>query len=347
MNPLAAPLLTFFVTALIIVAAGTMLARSGDVIAARTKLGGLWVGSVFLALATSIPELTTDISAVRLNAPDLAVGDLFGSSMANMLILAVLNLLPSGSGLFRRAALDHALYAAVAIILTCVAAVAILLRPTGSVLALGPGSALLLVIYLAGSRTIFRHSALARKAGVTVEMSGAESAAETEGPRTTAPSLWRAVANFAAASAVIFIVAPQFARAADRLATVTGLGTTVVGTWLVGLATSLPELVTSLAAVRLRAYDLAVGNLFGSNAFNMSLIPILDIVQGSGPLLGVVHTSHAISGLVAVAMMSIAVAALVYRAEGRYKLMEPSSAILITAYVFGLAVSVFGGALSP
>lgn len=76
--------ITVLISALAIVGAGTLLARASDVIAARTKWGAVWVGSVFLAAATSLPEIVTDISAVRLDASDLAAGDLFGSSMANV-----------------------------------------------------------------------------------------------------------------------------------------------------------------------------------------------------------------------------------------------------------------------
>ena len=98
----------FILSAFVVVFAGVRLARHGDVIAARTRLGRLWVGSLFLALTTSLPGLTTNIAVVRLGAPNLAAGDLFGSSMANMLILALLSLVP-GAELFRRAALDNGL----------------------------------------------------------------------------------------------------------------------------------------------------------------------------------------------------------------------------------------------
>lgn len=84
----------FIASGLVVVLAGNALARYADAIAEATKLGRLWIGSVLLAGATSLPELATDISAVRLGATDLAVADLFGSSMANMLILAVIDLLP-------------------------------------------------------------------------------------------------------------------------------------------------------------------------------------------------------------------------------------------------------------
>ena len=327
----------FAATAAIVVAAGTVLARSGDVIAARTNLGGLWIGSVFLAFATSLPEITTDIAAVRLAAPDLAAGDLFGSSMANMLILGIISFAPGGGDLFRKATLDHALYASLAIVLTCIAAVTILMHPTTTLLGVGPGSLVLLVGYAIGSRAAYRSSAIAREAGATVEMSGAGTEAAGTVPAEP-PSLRRAVLMFIGASIVVLVVAPRFAKTAEQIAILTGIGTTFVGTWLVGLATSLPELVTSLAAVRLRAFDLAVGNLFGSNAINMTVFVLLDAAYGRGPILGAVSPVHALTALVAVGLMGIAVAALVYRAKGRSRLREPASALIILGYAVGLVL---------
>lgn len=328
-------------TAAVIVGAGTYLARSADVIAARTHLGGAWVGSVLLATATSLPEITTDVSAVLMGAPDLAAGDLFGSSMANMLILAVITLLPAGAELFRRATLDHVLYAALAIIMTSIAAVSVLTRPTVSFLGIGPASLVLLVTYAAGSRAVFRYSTLAQRGLTTAEMSGAVAegpAATASGEAEPALSLRRAVITFAVAAAVILVAAPFFARSAEAIAQLTGIGSTFIGTWLVGASTSLPELVTSLAAVRMRAYDLAVGNLFGSNAFNMAVWIVLDVAHGPGPFFAAISPVHALSGLVAVGLMGIGVGALVYRAQGRFTLLEPSSALIVVGYVAGLAL---------
>ena len=336
----AALAFTFAVSAVVIVVAGTKLARGADVIAARTKLGGLWVGSVFLALATSLPELTTDIAAVRMGAPDLAAGDLFGSSMANMLILALISLVPTGREIFCRATLDHVLYASLAMVMACIAAITVLIRPAGSVLGVGPGSLLLLLTYAVGSHAAYRHGTLARAAAASVEMSGAATeAGNHELPATQAvPSLRRAIVTFVGASLVILLAAPQFARSAQGIAEVTGIGPTFVGTWLVGFSTSLPELVTSLAAVRLRAYDLAVGNLFGSNALNMTIFVVLDPLHRGPPVLSAVSPVHALSALVGVVLMGIAVAALVYRAKGKPALLEPSSVLIIVGYVVGLAL---------
>jgi cation:H+ antiporter len=82
----------FALSGVAVVLAGIRLTQSGEVIAEETGLGGAWVGAVFIAIATSLPELATDFSAVRQGEHDLAIGDLFGSSMANMLILALLDL---------------------------------------------------------------------------------------------------------------------------------------------------------------------------------------------------------------------------------------------------------------
>jgi cation:H+ antiporter len=337
--------ITLLISALAIVGAGTFLARGGDVIAARTKWGGVWVGSVFLAAATSLPEIITDVSAVRLGAPDLAAGDLFGSSMANMVILAVITVVPAGTQLFQKATLDHALYASLAIILTAIAAMSVLMGGGPSLFGVASSSLLLLATYIAGSRVVFRHSQLARAAAETVEMSGAvPPALPGQTPEAESkPSLRRALIMFAGGTVVLVVAAPAFARSADGVATATGLGATFIGTWLVGFSTSLPELVTCLAAVRMRAYDLAVGNLFGSNAFNMAVFPLLDAVSSTGPVFSAITATHAISALVAIGLMGIALAALVHRARGRLSLLEPSSALILVGYVLGLALVLING----
>jgi cation:H+ antiporter len=335
-------LVRFLIASAVVVMAGTVLARSGDVIAARTKLGGAWMGAVFLAFATSLPEIITDISAVRLGAIDLAVGDLFGSSMANMLILALISLAPAGVDMFRKVALDHALYGCLAIVMTVLATMGIVTRMAAPVLGIGAWSIVLVVTYAVTSSIAFRASAVVQTAGGVTEMSGAESAPSevgaTEAGVLHAPpmSLRRAMIQFLVAALVIVVAAPQFARAAEGLAVVSGLGHTFVGTWLVGLSTSLPELVTSMAAVRLRAYDLAVGNLFGSNAINMTIFAVLDPFH-SAPILSVASADHILTALVSVALMTVALGTLVLRGK-RVAAREPGSVLLLFGYVSGIAL---------
>ena len=335
-----APALTvlgFILSAFAVIFAGVRLARHGDVIAARTRLGRLWVGSLFLALATSLPELTTDIAAVRLGAPNLAAGDLFGSSMANMLILALVNLVPRAE-LFRRAALDNGLSASLAIALTATAALLVVIRPQGAVLGIGYGSLVLGIGYVAGMWAVYRSSRLAQRALETEELTSGSAALSLDSEPGESPALRTGVVGFLLAGGVVLIAAPVFAFSAKRLAELTGLGQSFVGTWLVGFATSLPELVTSLAAVRMGAYDLAVGNLFGSNAVNMVMFLPLDVANGGRPFLASVSSVHVLSALVAIVLMAIGHATIVYRSKHRAVGLEPSSALMLLVYFVGLGL---------
>ena len=103
-------------------------------------------------------------------------------------------------------------------------------------------------------------------------------------------------------------------------------------------ATSLPELVTVLVAVRLRAFDLAAGNLFGSNAFNMGILFIADLAYQKGPLLAAVKDTHAVTAFVSILLMSVGIMGIIYRAEKRFLFIEPDSALMIAGYLIGMGL---------
>jgi len=294
----------------------------------------VWLGSVLLATATSLPELTTDVAAVRLHAPNLAAGDLFGSSISNMLILAVIDLLPPRGRVLRQAALENALAACLAIVLNALGMLFVLARPRWAVLGVTPESFMLVLVYLAGTRAVYRSGL--RQVDIATKDAGTKRPAGAAGARRR---LRPAIIEFALAAIAISLAAPAFAWSAGRVAQFTGLGTTFVGTWLLGLSTSLPEFVTSLAAVRLGAFDLAVGNLFGSNAFNMIVFFFLDLAQPGSSIFNALDPAHALSGCLAVVLMSLGLAAIVYRAERRFVMLEPSSALMVVAYLLAIFIS--------
>jgi cation:H+ antiporter len=92
----------------------------------------------------------------------------------------------------------------------------------------------------------------------------------------------------------------------------------------------------SIATVCLGAFDLAVGNLFGSNAFNMAAFFFADTVYRGGALLNSVSPTHALTALWSILMMNIGLMGIIYRAEKRFMLTEPDSLLMIVAYVLGL-----------
>ncbi len=306
-------ILQFMFFAGVIVAAGSLLSRQADAIAEATGLGRLLIGSILLAAATSLPEVSVDIASIRQETPDLAVGDLLGSSLMNLLILAALDMTRYSPGtMLSKTTASHALNATVSIALTAVAAAALLAERrlgVGPFLALGPGAWIILLVYAYGSRMIFINQRIAARVA-------AEHPADT-GTATEKPSLRNAIIFFVIGAALILVAGPRLADAANQIATRSGLSTTFVGTTLVALSTSLPELVTCLAAVRMGAHDLAIGNIFGSNAFNMAILAGLDIVQ-PGSLLAVADEMHAISALCIIFATVVAVAGQLYQVERKH-----------------------------
>jgi cation:H+ antiporter len=321
----------FLGLAMVVAAAGVVLARSADRIAAATGLGRLLVGSVLLAAATSLPELSVDIAAVRAGMPDLATGDLLGSSLMNLLILAGIDLAQrSGRRMLSREAASHALSATLAIALTGLAALAVLTAgrlPSLSILGIGGWSWAILVAWFLGARMLFIDQR------ISVRAAAAESGA---GPAAR-PALAGPAVAFAAAAAVLVVAGPRLAAVADELAKETGLGRTFVGTTLVALTTSLPELVASIAAVRMGAFDLAIGNTFGSNAFNMVLFVPLDACH-PGPLFAAVNPAHAVTALAVVVATATAVLGQLYHEERRLPVLEPDAVLVVLVVVGGLAL---------
>ncbi len=326
--------LTFLCSAGIIVLTGTRLSRYGDQIAEFTGLGRLWIGVVLMSTATSLPEVFTTVSAAWLNAPDLAAGNLFGACMSNMLTLGLIDLMHRQKRVWQEAALGHALTAALAMVLTALAAFFVLLHVNVSHLGVGLGSLTLLFLYVLGMRLVFRQEDMDRRRreqGVLVE---ATSSKPTAVHRRI--ELRRAIIAFTLCALVLLVVAPFLAWSADRIAEDTGVGATFIGTSLVAITTSLPELVTAIAAVRLGAFDLAVGNLFGSNAFNMAAFFFADLAYLQGDLLSSVNAAQALTAVWSILMMNIGLMGIIYRAEKRFILIEPDSLLMIVSYMLGL-----------
>ncbi|MBI4002788.1 MAG: sodium:calcium antiporter [Nitrospira defluvii] len=318
-----------------IVIAGTRLSRYGDQLAELTGLGRLWVGVVLMAAATSLPEVLTTVSAGWMNAPDLAAGDLFGAGLANMFTLGLIDLLHRDRRVWEQTAFEHTLVASLAMILTGLAAFFVLLRSDIGHGGIGAGSVLLLLVYIFGMRVVFRQEDVKRRQRAQHILAEAE-VDSLAGGAVRRDGLRRAAIGFGAATLALIIAAPLLAKSAKDIADQSGISTTFVGTCLVAVVTTLPELVTSLAAVRLGAFDLAVGNLFGSNAFNMAAFFFADLAYGGGPLLSAIEPAHALTALWGILMMNVGLMGIVYRVEKRYVLIEPDSLVMILGYVLGL-----------
>jgi cation:H+ antiporter len=315
----------FLATAAVIVVAGAALTQLGDIIANRTRLGGLLVGTILIAGATSLPELGVNVSAVRRGDTDLAAGDLLGSSLMNLLILAVLDLTRYSHGrMLSKASAKQALGATSSIALTAIVATFILLSSRigdVEILRVGPGPIVLLAGYLMCLRLIHR----GRQAR---ETNSAEDHAIWP-PFLRKLRLKGAIVGYLVTAAVILVAAPLLSRAAGNLAEQTGLGGTFFGSTFVALSTSLPEVVTTFTAVRIRALDMAMGNILGSNSFNMVIFFPLDLAF-DGSLLATVSGSHAYTALCVIVVTCAVLLSQLYPMERKRPLLEPDARLAIT-----------------
>jgi len=327
--------LVFLLSAAAVIAAGSRLSRDGDVIAEGTGLGGAWVGAILVAGATSLPELATDIYAVRAGDVNLAVGDLFGSCMANMLILGVADLLHSRVQVFTRVAINQALVGVLAISLMTLAILGIMAHVPATLLGVGWSAWAIGVGYVAGMRLMHLNR------GEPPFQSADE--AEQAAVHSRRRNLRNAAVGFTLSALVILFAARYLASSASEIAGLLGLSSGFVGMVLVALTTSLPEVTVSIAAIRSGSYDLAVGNLLGSNCFNIAILFVLDFVDGPGALLARASPSLVVGAVFAILLVSQAMIGILNRSERRIWYLEPDAALLVLTYFGGLYLSYLAG----
>ena len=321
-----APWLIFIIAAVIIAFAANKLAQFGDVIAVRTNLGGLVVGTLFLAAATSLPELITSISAFQMGAPDLAAGNLFGSNMVNVLLLALIDLVNYQVPLLRRMAVTHSLTAVLASLLMLLAVIFIIADIPASIGWVGLDSLAIIAVYFGGIWLFQQEN----------RMQTGNARAKVIPVGDEFPSLWHGVIGFLLAASLLVLVVPKLVGASTEIVEMTGLGEGFVGTTLLSLVTSLPELLAALAAVRMGAFDLAVGNLFGSSVFNMLGLGLADFFYTDGRFLGAIDPSFALVGLLALLLTNMALLANLARVERRIRFIELDSVAIIGTYLAGI-----------
>ncbi len=327
--------LVFVISAVVIIIAGIVISWLGDAIAKRTRLGGLWIGLVLVAFVTSLPEVATAASAGRIGVPNLSAGDLFGSGLFNLAIMAVVDLMDRRVRLLESVTLGHVVSGGLAVILTAIASIFIVLKANLSLGWLSYGGLAIFIIYLFGVWLVSRHE---QKTAPEELKKQSKKVEEKLTKRLEKLPWWVLAFAVGFAALTILLAAPPLASSADNLAVATGLGASFFGTLFIAFVTSLPELVVSIAAIRLAAFDLVVGNIFGSNAFNMAALVVLDLFYSKGSVFLVLSSIHAVTGLFIIVISTVAIMGLVFRSEKRYLLLEPDAGLILVLVISALYV---------
>lgn len=328
------PWLLFTGCAALIAIGGTVLARAGDAMAERTGLSRSWIGVALLATITSLPELVTGLSAVTLaEAPNVAVGDALGSCVINLVFLVVIDASSRHAPLYTRTARGHVVSAGFGVVLLAMVTVSILVAHLAKADGLAPlvhavGAhafvPLALLTYVVALRAVFQQE--------HTEDGGGRRAVRRDPAGGLA---WR----FGLAATAVVAGGIWLPALAVSVADSTGWSRSFVGSLFVALTTSLPELVLTVAALRIAAIDLAIGNLLGSNLFNVAIVALDDLADGPGALLGRSAAIHAVTASSAVLMTGLVLVGLACRPADRWlRAVGSISLALLAVYVLNTYV---------
>jgi cation:H+ antiporter len=322
----------FAACALAIGYAGARLTRLADAIGEKTGLSRSWIGLLLLAAVTSLPELATGISAVTVaDAPNIAIGDVLGSTVFNLALLVLLDLLYRPDSIYTRASHEHVLSAAFGVVLLSVVGASLLLEREGVLPAIGHVGSytpLLVTLYLVAMRSVFVHG---RRQAV-------KQVVEPE-TQYASLSLRSAIVRFGLFAVIVAAAGTWLPFVAVRIADDMGWSRTFVGTLFVAAATSLPEVVVTVAALRLGALDMAIASLLGSNLFDILIVALDDLFYRPAPILSAVAPVHAVTAFSAAMMSGAVIIGLVYRPK-RAWLRAPGivSLALLAVYLFNVYV---------
>jgi len=277
----------FILAAIVTVFAAVKLSQYADVISEKTSMGGMMVGTLLLAGATSLPEISTSFSAAAIGNADIAVGNMIGSNLFNLFILAAFDFLLRRRRILERASRDHIYTLFLGLLLTVLVILALWLRLDASIFGIGLDALVIALTYIAGMLIINKLPKSEPAMPQTLPQS------EPANPSASL-SANAAIVRFIVAAIIILGAGTALSITGDQIAVITGIGSSFIGSFLIAATTSLPEAISVFVALRLSNVNMAVGAILGSNVFNMIILAISDPVYTAGPILSAVSNSHMI-----------------------------------------------------
>jgi cation:H+ antiporter len=315
--------------------AGTKLARYADAIAETTGIGREFLGILLLGGVTSLPELAVATTATLRGVPALSIADVLGSAAVNVVILAVADAISGRRALTSvQGSPGVILQGTLGVLLFAVAAVPAI---AGDRLVLGAGisSWLMLAIYLLSIWLVAKSNTAQAWRPARRESKREPDRARHEEDRAPLRPL---VVRTVIAGAVILCAGFLLARTGEALAEQSGLGASFFGAVFLAFATSLPEWSTVISALRLKRYEMAISDIFGTNLFNVTIVVLVDWLHPGGPVLLEAGPSAAFGALLALSLTGVFLIGLLERRDRTIFRMGWDSFAVIIAYCGGLVI---------
>ena len=336
--PTAAIIAIFAAAAVMVWIAGTRLTGYVNGISKKTNIGQAFAGMLLLGGITSLPEVATVSTASAMGNAPLAVNNLLGTASMNVLLLAVADIIYGRGALTVVAARPVTLMQGILSMFLMILVAVIATLGDIQIWQVGAGATVLLLVAIAALRLTSTFEQ--RHVWEVVDededgegetsLPGKRKEEPEERPRSTL------IIRTASAAAVILFAGYFLSRTGEDIANRTGIGLSMVGFTLLALATSLPEISSITAALRMRRYELAVGDIFGTNIFNMALIFLADLVYVGEPVLAGTKAFEVVGALLAALLTAVFVIGLLARR---------SQSIFRMGYDSLTAIILFGGGL--
>jgi cation:H+ antiporter len=317
--------------ALVICLAGTRLAHLADTLADRTGMGEIIAGALFVGASTSLPGVITSITTAAQNYPGLAIGNALGGLTAQTAFLAVADLA------YRKANLEHAAASVTGLtqgtLLVSLLTLPLLAMaaPEFTVLGVHPVSVLLFVCYGFGLHLLAQVEDQPMWSPVDTDhtQDEEEQAAATGTDERSTGRLWQVFLLYAALTAVAGYAVGETAAALVEL---TALSQSAVGTVFAAVANSLPELVTAIAAVRIGAVNLAVGDVIGGNSFEVLFLAAADFFYRPGSIYHEFDSDNVFVAVLAILMTGVLLLGMLRRERHGIAGIGFESAIVLLLY---------------
>jgi cation:H+ antiporter len=333
--PVLANAAVFAAAAAVVWMAGTRLAHSADAIATETGLGREILGVLLLGGITSLPELAVATTATLQGTPTLSVNDVLGSAAINVVILAIADAVSGPGALTAKQASPGVLLQGVLGIVLMTLAAGAALAGDHVIFGLGLWCWLMLVTYAASLRLLAASGTGKGWKAVTLHLGNDADEAEPDAERK---GLRRLIAHAVAAGMAILVAGFLLAQTGEALAVQTGLGASFFGAVFLALSTSLPELSTVIAAVRLQRYEMAISDVFGTNLFNVTIIVLVDALHSGGSVLVAAGRFAAFGALLSIALTALFLIGILERRNSTVLHMGWDSLAVLIVYAAGVSV---------
>jgi cation:H+ antiporter len=314
---------------------GVRLSHVADALADRTGMGEILAGALFVGAATSLPGAITSVATAAQGAPQLAIGNALGGLTAQTSFIAIADIF------YRRANLEHAA-ATVAgltqgVLLVVLLAIPLLAanQPQVTIWGVHPASVAILGAYAAGLRLLTNIQDEPMWSPVQTDETREAVSEPDAGPDAASDrSLWIQLGVLAA---LIAVAGYAIGEASIALVKKTGLSESAVGTVFAAIANSLPELVTAIAAVRIGAVSLALGDVIGGNSFEVMFLSAADFVY-DGSIYGSISGDNQTTALAAMVMTGVLLLGMLRRKKTGIARIGFESALVLVIYALSIVV---------